>query len=73
MKDARKHYLDVGGCKVTVTIHKFDDGVWHGRAQIDLPAQTDKRTYAWETFACTEHGILDAVNKRAERIADGEV
>jgi hypothetical protein len=73
MKDARKHYLDVGGCKVTITIHKFDDGVWHGRAQIDLPAQTDKRTYSWETFACTEHGILDAVNKRAERIADGEV
>ncbi len=73
MKEARNHLLEVGGCKVAIIIGKFDDGVWHGRAQIHFPARTYKRTYTWTTFASTEDGVLDAVNKRAELIAGGEV
>jgi hypothetical protein len=71
IKDTRSHHLEARGCRVAITIHKIDDDVWHARAQIHFPAQRYRRTYTWETFASTEDGVLDAVNKRAERIADG--
>jgi hypothetical protein len=56
MKDTRSHHLEVGGCRVAITIHKVDDDVWHTRVQIHFPAQRYKRTSTWEAFGSTEDG-----------------